>query len=434
MILKITLALMCILCALCLCMKAAARAAAVAAGLVKFAGATGKGGSVPRELESFCVSQSRAIADSARLWQSLCLGGACAFATAAALCTAALIGLKPDIYGLFALCAASAALTAFADRCFFDIPAHAMAFANPIKTAKRLEKYTKAVLVLMFLPNMLANRLSRPTSRRIGTETSGDLGNISNLDIELMLKAEEASADSISQYAGKIAKNALLLQEIDVSDVMLPRSRVAVLDTLAPVEENLETAKKYAHTRYPLCKGDLDNCYGFIHIKDIINFDASSGELDLMKIRRDTIRLKETDKLEAALSKMLKYRLHIALVEDEFGGVIGVLTLDAALSALVGQIRNEFDDSQKQTIRAVGKNTYKVPGSASLRMVEDFLDVDFNTDEVSTFGGLITFWLGRFPEKGEHIYLKKQRIRITIDNLDERLVTECTVKIEGDDK
>lgn len=77
--------------------------------------------------------------------------------------------------------------------------------------------------------------------------------------------------------------------------------------------------------------------------------------MDLMSICRETLRIKETEKLDTALSKMLKYRLQMALVEDDFGGVIGVITLDAALSELVGKIRDEFDRSQDQSIRVTGK-------------------------------------------------------------------------------
>ena len=127
---------------------------------------------------------------------------------------------------------------------------------------------------------------------------------------------------------------------------------------------------------------------------------------------------------------MLRYKIHIALVEDDFGGVIGVLTLDAALGELVGQIRDEFTVSQGEPIRVIGKNKYKISGLAPIRRVEDFLDTDFDTDEVSTFGGLITFSLGRFPEKGERIYFKEQHMRAVIDKMDDKMVGECTVTIE----
>ena len=220
------------------------------------------------------------------------------------------------------------------------------------------------------------------------------------MDVAVMLHVQDSDIASISPYTGKILKNALRLQNLDVSDIMLPRSKVVYLDTESSAEENISLAEKTRHTRYPLCKGDLDNCYGIVNIKNIF---SGGGSVDLMSICRETLRIKETEKLDTALSKMLKYRLQMALVEDDFGGVIGVITLDAALSELVGKIRDEFDRSQDQSIRVTGKNKYLISGQASLHRVEDFLDVDFDNDEVSTFGGLITFRLGRFPEKGENV-------------------------------
>ena len=130
---------------------------------------------------------------------------------------------------------------------------------------------------------------------------------------------------------------------------------------------------------------------------------------------------------------MLGYKIHMALVEDDFGGVIGVLTLDAALGELVGQIRDEFAVSRGEPIRVIGKNKYKISGLAPIRRVEDFLDVDFNSDEVSTFGGLITLSLGRFPEKGERIYFKEQRMRVVVDRMEARTVGECTAAMEAPD-
>ena len=240
---------------------------------------------------------------------------------------------------------------------------------------------------------------------------------------------QDSDAGSISPYTGKILKNALRLQNLDVSDIMLPRSKVVYLDAESAQEENIALAEKTRHTRYPLCKGDLDNCYGIVNIKNIFS-RKSADSVDLMSICRETLRIKESEKLDTALSKMLKYRLQMALVEDEFGGIIGVITLDAALSELVGKIRDEFDRSQDQSIRVAGKNKYIISGQASLHRVEDFLDVDFDNDEVSTFGGLITFRLGRFPENGERLYFKEQNLRIQVEKVGERAILECLVQLD----
>ena len=283
------------------------------------------------------------------------------------------------------------------------------------------------IYILMMPFYFLAIWLNKKISKKLKIKKGKDFEII---DVGIMLSAKEMES-TISQYTGKIVRNAIKLQELDVSDVMLPRSKVVYLDVENSNTENLELARKTGYTRFPLCKGNLDDCYGIIHIKEIFMRNMSEDNIDFMRMRRETIRIRENEKLENALIKLLKYNLQMAIVEDEFGGVIGVLTLESALSELVGQIKNEFASSPKESVRRISKNKYKIMGYASLHRVEDFLDVDFDAENVSsTFGGLITYKLGRFPENGEQINFKEQHLRVTIDKVDERAVTECTVSIE----
>ena len=107
--------------------------------------------------------------------------------------------------------------------------------------------------------------------------------------------------------------------------------------------------------------------------------------------------------------------------------------LDSALAELVGGI-NEFAVSERDSVKRIGKNKYTIAGLASLYKVEDFLDIDFKTDQTSTFGGLITHTLGRFPEVGEQLYFRDQHARVIVDKVDERSVAECTVIIEDNEE
>lgn len=348
---------------------------------------------------------------------------------AAALCLGISIalegaGIEISRTGTVTLILFSALAALFLEYALADIPLAAWGRQHPVCALRRISPLFYA-FYLFFLP---LESLSRNLGHRVYRKKTKNLSTpFDYMDVAVMLHVQDSDIASISPYTGKILKNALRLQNLDVSDIMLPRSKVVYLDTESSAEENISLAEKTRHTRYPLCKGDLDNCYGIVNIKNIF---SGGGSVDLMSICRETLRIKETEKLDTALSKMLKYRLQMALVEDDFGGVIGVITLDAALSELVGKIRDEFDRSQDQSIRVTGKNKYLISGLASLHRVEDFLDVDFDNDEVSTFGGLITFRLGRFPEKGERLYFEEQKLRVRIESVGERAVRECSVQFD----
>ena len=362
----------------------------------------------------------------------------------------ALIIVVLAMYCMFELCCSIANFQNIAEikklACFLPIAMLAMWFQHSVfdltaikigksKPEEILIKYSRLfyfIYILMMPFYFLTMSINKKITKLFKIKSEKDFENI---DVELMLTARESDSGSISQYTSKIVKNAIKLQELDVSDVMLPRSKVKYIDIENTNAENLELARTSQHTRFPLCKGNLDDCYGIIHIKDIFTRNLSADEIDFMRLRKETIRIRENEKLESALLKLLKYKLQMAIVEDEFGGVIGVLTLDAALSELVGQIKNEFSSAPQELVRRMSKNKYKIMGLASLHRVEDFLDVDFDADDVSsTFGGLITYRLGRFPEEGEQIHLKKERLRIKIDKVDERAVKECTVLIEENEE
>ncbi len=309
----------------------------------------------------------------------------------------------------------------------FDITAIKIGKNNAERVLMGYSKAFYSIYILMMPVYFLTKTINKKLSNKLKIKEDVEFENI---DVELMLSAKDNDTGKISQYTGKIVRNALKLQELDVSDVMLPRSKVDYFDLENSNAENLELARKTHHTRYPLCKGNLDECCGIIHLKDIFMNPTPTEALDLLKMRRETLRIKENEKLEAALIKLLKYKLQMAIVEDEFGGVIGVITLDAALSELVGQIKDEFSSTSQVSVTRVGKNKYKIMGFATLHKVEDFLDVDFGTDKASTFGGLVTYQLGRFPEEGEQVYFEQQRVRVTIDKVEERAIAECTVLIE----
>lgn len=382
-----------------------------------------------RAAARFCCENGGKIAGPIALSARAFVAFSAAFAYFAAAGSLERLGVETGAGSRILLALAAAGAVALAEYGILGIPAAGFAAANPEKVLRKIAPVFVA-LYAVAKPAVLV-------AEKIGAKLAGKKlpckPPFSRIDAEIMLRAEDADAEPVSPYAGKIARNAIRLQELDVSDAMLPRSKVEYFDIDEPYSENLKVALRSRYNRYPLCRGDLDDCYGIIHLRDLFAAQAESETPDLSKIARQTLRLRENENLESALAKMLGYKIHIALVEDDFGGVIGVLTLDAALGELVGQIRDEFAVSQGEPIRVIGRNKYKISGLAPIRRVEDFLDVDFDADEVSTFGGLVTLSLGRFPEKGEKIYFKEQRMRVVVDKMEARMVGECTATLEVSD-
>ena len=104
--------------------------------------------------------------------------------------------------------------------------------------------------------------------------------------------------------------------------------------------------KEAGHTRYPLCRGSLDNCIGILHIKDIFRLKEKVAEADPLDLKRTIAVFEIETPLEEALQRMLRAKFHMALVKDDFGGIVGVVTLESILEELVGDIQDEFDEEE----------------------------------------------------------------------------------------
>lgn len=254
-----------------------------------------------------------------------------------------------------------------------------------------------------------------------------EVPDLDSLELETQIELLRKESPEMSMVAQLILKNTLLMRELVVSDVLLPRNQVKYFDLNLPLEENLQLARETGHTRFPICYGDLDRCLGLVHIKDIFRYPGDLKRLDLRRLKRNMIRIDSEEPLESALTKLLSHRMHMALVIDEFHGTEGVLTLERILEQLVGEIRDEFDADEEVLIRADLENEEAVvSGLTPLHEIESIFGMDFDTEEVSTIGGLITSELGRIPETGECLQIGNLSVEIT--GVDETRVIEVKLK------
>lgn len=254
------------------------------------------------------------------------------------------------------------------------------------------------------------------------------LPDLDSLELETQIELLRKESPEMSMVAQLILKNTLLMRELVVSDVLLPRNQVKYFDLNLPLEDNLEMARETGHTRFPLCYGDLDRCLGLIHIKDIFRQTGDLRKLDLRRLKRNMIRIDSEEPLESALTKLLSHRMHMALVIDEFRGTEGVLTLERILEQLVGEIRDEFDADEEVLIKAdPAKEEAVVSGLTPLHEVEASFGVEVESEEVSTIGGLITSELGRIPDSGETVDIGNLSVEVL--EVDETRVLEVKIRL-----
>ena len=242
-------------------------------------------------------------------------------------------------------------------------------------------------------------------------------------ELRLILEQSEKSAD-VTPIGRELVFNVLDLRDRVVRDIMTPRGEIVYLDVENDFETNVKKAMGSRHTRFPLCRENLDNTIGLIHIKDLLSM-MRDPHPDLLKIKRELIPLPEMMPLEKLLKLFLSKHAHLALVVDEFGGTVGIVTLENVLEEVVGDIQDEFD-FEKEEFRKINANEFTVDGALGLYELNDLAKFDLESADVSTIGGYVTHLLGHLPKTGEQV--KIDGYLVTVSQADSRRVKQLHFK------
>jgi CBS domain containing-hemolysin-like protein len=193
---------------------------------------------------------------------------------------------------------------------------------------------------------------------------------------------------------------------------------VVLLDLEETFEENVKKALESRHTRFPLCRGHLDNTVGLVHIKELVPM-MRDPHPDLLRIKRELIPVPEMMSLEKLLNLFLTKHAHLAIVVDEYGGTVGMVTLENVLEEIVGDIQDEFD-TEKEEFRTINENEFAVDGALGLYELRDLAGLELESADVSTIGGYVTHLLGHLPKQGEQVRI--ENYLVTISHTDGRRV------------
>jgi CBS domain containing-hemolysin-like protein len=194
---------------------------------------------------------------------------------------------------------------------------------------------------------------------------------------------------------------------------MRPRHEIIAFDTDASLAECLALAEETRYSRFPLCEGgDLDRTRGVIHIKDLYALrDRARTAADLLPSAHKLVYVPETGRLEKLLQLFLERKLHFAIVVDEYGGTLGIVTLENVLEELVGQIQDEFDE-EKPELTSVNENVWEASGALPLHELEKLVGEIGRGEGAATASGWITRRLGGFPKPGDTVTLGACELRV----------------------
>ena len=288
------------------------------------------------------------------------------------------------------------------------------AIQRPLPVSLRVAKPLHWFYLASYPFNRALNHTAVWLLRRFGIQPASESAlNHSEEELRLIVTTsqQEAGATSLGR---DIVLNALDLRRRIARDVMRPRKEIVVLDTEAGIHECLEVAEKTRYSRFPLCEaGNLDRTLGIVHFKDLfgLRLKARRGS-DLLGSVRKIIYVPETARLEKLLQFFLERKLHFAIVVDEYGGTVGMITLENILEEVVGQIQDEFD-LEKPLLAKTGEASWSVDGSLPLHDLEEVIGRQSGGEEtVSTTSGWVIQKLGGFAKVGDRLELGDFELRV----------------------
>ena len=172
-------------------------------------------------------------------------------------------------------------------------------------------------------------------------------------------------------------------------------------------------AEKTRYSRFPICEnGDLDKTLGVVHIKDLYALrERAKTAAELLPLARKLFYIPETASLDKLLRRFLDRKSHFAVVVDEFGGTVGIVTLENAIEALVGQIQDEFDTEKSELIR-LGENVWEAVGTLALHELEKVIGIVPHDENTTTVSGWLTEKLGGFPKPGDFVNVGDFELRV----------------------
>jgi len=239
----------------------------------------------------------------------------------------------------------------------------------------------------------------------------------------------EARADGeIDRDEVSMLLNVLELDEKLVREIMVPRTDMICADATSTVKDVAESiVTQGAHSRIPVFRDTKDHIIGVVHAKDLLlPLLEDRAETLVTALTRPAFYVQETERLDDILASFKREKLHMAIVQDEYGGTSGMVTMEDVLEEIVGEIADEYDQDRPDEIEELPDGSHVVSGRVPLDEVSERCNLELESEDVDSIGGFVAAMAGRIPEQGEFYTFDNRRF--TVLKADERQI--WTLKIE----
>jgi CBS domain containing-hemolysin-like protein len=285
----------------------------------------------------------------------------------------------------------------------------AAALRNPERSSLVLLQYLRPlelIAVPIALPLSLIGRLVGKSVVSVSPKSVPPPARVTETEVEIIVNEGERDG-SLDHEQSEMIRNVLDFRTLTAGDVMVPRTRVSGIDIGTPSSDLLDVISQSGHSRYPVYRERVDNVVGILHAKDLLNFVGQHGNLDgldLEKLLRKPVAfVPETQSASSVLQDMRAGRHHLAVVVDEFGSMLGIVTLEDLVEEIVGDIRDEHDVEEPPIVELDGGRLL-VDASIAISELSRYLGAELpESSDYHSLGGFIVDRLGRVPRVGARL-------------------------------
>jgi magnesium and cobalt transporter len=218
--------------------------------------------------------------------------------------------------------------------------------------------------------------------------------------------------------------------ERQVRDIMVPRAQMTIVQQDWALDQILPVVVESGHSRFPVVTVSKDKVAGILLAKDLLRFTTAAAdqtEFDLERLLRPTVFVPEAKRVNMLLKEFKGSRNHMAIVVDEYGGVSGLVTIEDVIEQIVGEISDEYDESESAKILKQDERRYLVNGLTPVADFNAYFKADLPVDEFDTIGGFVVHRFGHMPRRGESVRI--ERFGFNVQRADTRRVHQLQVTV-----
>lgn len=262
---------------------------------------------------------------------------------------------------------------------------------------KALAFIISPILVLFDLHDRLVRRLAGITESTPDQEQE-------ERQEEIMSAVEQGMIEGVvDEEEAEMIENVLELSDTTAEEIMTPRTDIIAIKVNDNLQTILDTIIQAGHSRIPVCEENIDNIIGLIYAKDLLShIGKDMQDFDIRKVMRDAYFVPETKPLRVLLHEFQNQKLHIAVLLDEYGGTAGIVTIEDILEELVGEITDEYEDAEPESIKQIDEDTIELDARTYIDDLNRDFELQLPEDEdYDTVGGFVFSHLGYVPKTGE---------------------------------